>query len=85
MLHANALASVRLNAFPYVEEGQAIHEFFSKWEMQYANYMGIATRSQTDSALANSLFLMDKDVRILGHDIEAWRSMKAAERTTKWL
>ena len=85
MLHANALAIVRLNASPHVEEGQALHEFFSKWEMQYANYMGIATRSQTDSALANNLFLMIKDLRIMSHDVEAWRSLKASERTTRWL
>ena len=79
MLHANALASVRLNTSPHVEEGQALHEFFSKWEMQYANYMRVATRSQTN------LFLTIKDVRILSHDVEAWRSLKASERTTKWL
>ena len=85
MLHANALASVRLNLSPHVEEGQALHEFFSRWEMQYANYMGIARRSQTDSALANNLFLMIKDLRILSHDVETWKSMKAAERTIKWL
>ena len=85
MLHANALASLRLNTSPHVEEGQALHEFFSKWEMQCANYMGIATRSQTDSALINNLFLMVKDLRILSHDVEAWRSLKASERTTKWL
>ena len=85
MLHANALASVRLNNSPHIEEGQALHEFFSKWEMQYANYTSIATTSQTDAALANNLFLMVKDLRILSHDVEAWRSMKASERTIKWL
>ena len=28
---------------------------------------------------------MIKGLRILSHDVETWRSMKAAERTTKWL
>ena len=85
MLHANALASVRLNNSPHIEEGQALHKFFSKWEMQYANYTSIATRSQTDAALANNLILMVEDLRILSHDVEAWRSMKASERNIKWL
>ena len=84
-LYANSLAGTRLLLSPVVEEEQSLDEFFSRWEMQFVNYMALETRSMQDSAIANQLFLTVKNVKVLAHDVEAWRNFASGSRTTTWL
>ena len=45
-LHANSLAGTRLILSPAVEEEQSLDEFFSRWEMQFVDYMALETTSR---------------------------------------
>ena len=84
-LYANSLAATKLIMTPSIEEEQSLDEFFSRWEMQFVNYMALETRSMTDIAIANQLFLTVKNVKVLAHDVEAWRNLPTGSRTTTWL
>ena len=53
--------------------------------MQFVNYMALETRSMQDSASANQLFLTVKNVKVLAHDVEAWRNRASGSKTTTWL
>ena len=84
-LYANSLAATKLIMTPSIEEEQSLDEFFSRWEMQLVKYMALETRSMTDIAIANQLFLTIKNVKVLAHDVEAWRNLPTGSRTTTWL
>ena len=38
-LYANSLAATRLIMTPAIEEEQSLDKFFSRWEMQFVNYI----------------------------------------------
>ena len=84
-LYANSLAATMLILTPAVEEEQSLDEFFSRWEMQFVNYIALETRSMTNTAIANQLFLTVKNVKVLAHDVGAWRNLPSGSKTTTWL